>query len=560
MKISVNKIIKKAACMSVVMTLLLCSVGLVVLADGPVTGVSLDKDTLNITVGKQATLVATVTPESAPNKNVTWSSSDPAIASVNSEGTVTAVSVGSANITAMTDDGNFTATCTVNVTPKLASIASISTTSFDLYAGETARLTADLEPDSATNVVWSSDNQNVATVGNEVGNAVVTAIAPGTANITVASDDGNIKAQSTVTVKRHVSGISLDQTSLETCAGDTITLTALISPEDATDKTVIWSSSNDEIASVADGIVTILSAGTVDITATTQDGSLKATCTIAIKPDKISSPKYMVGNGLLTGVAKYTVLPIFKANLYNTGGDVRLYKPDGSELTGGIIGTGTIVKLSVGGKERDVLTVIVSGDADGDGGITVADYTLARLDILGLKPLVGNFRFSADVDGDGAITIKDYTLMRLDILNMKPISTAPPDLPAVADPRIQRFLEVALSLQGKPYVWGDEGPDSFDCSGYIYYCLNQAGYSVGRSTANTYSINEKWQYVDRNALQPGDLMFYWSDSKPGYIGHVGIYLGNGYHIHASSDYGYVVICRVEGWYDRKLSHGRRVFN
>jgi uncharacterized protein YjdB len=560
MKASVMRIIKKTACMSAVMTLLLCSAGLAVLADVAVTGVSLDKDTLNITVGKQETLIATVAPENAPNKNVTWTSSNPAIASVDSAGTITAVSVGSAIITVMTEDGNLTATCTVNVTPKLASIASINTTTFDLYVGETTRLTADLEPDSATNVVWSSDNQNVARVGSEVDSAVVTAVAPGTANITVASDDGNIKAQSAVTVKRRVSGISLDQTSLEMCAGDTITLTALISPEDATDKTVIWSSSNDEIASVADGIVTILSAGTAEITATAQDGSLKATCTITIKPDKISSPKYMVGNGLLTGVAKYTVLPIFKANLYNTGGDVRLYKPDGSELTGGIIGTGTTVKLSVGGRERDVLTVVVSGDADGDGGITVADYTLARLDILGLKPLAGNFRYGADVDGDGAITIKDYTLMRLDILNMKPISTTPPDLPMVADARIQRFLEVALSLQGKPYVWSEEGPDSFDCSGYVYYCLNQAGYSVGRSTANTYSINEKWQYVDRNALQPGDLMFYWSDSKPNYIGHVGIYLGNGYHIHASSDYGYVVICRVEGWYNRMLSHGRRVFN
>jgi cell wall-associated NlpC family hydrolase len=56
-------------------------------------------------------------------------------------------------------------------------------------------------------------------------------------------------------------------------------------------------------------------------------------------------------------------------------------------------------------------------------------------------------------------------------------------------------------------------------------------------------------------------MFYFSDeSNDGdHIGHIGIYLGNGYHIHASSSYGYVVICRVEGWYDTMLSHGRRVF-
>ena len=53
-------------------------------------------------------------------------------------------------------------------------------------------------------------------------------------------------------------------------------------------------------------------------------------------------------------------------------------------------------------------------------------------------------------------------------------------------------------------------------------------------------------------------MFYFDDDMAT-IGHVGVYLGNGYHIHASSDYGCVIICRVEGWYDRRLSHGRRVF-
>ncbi len=55
-------------------------------------------------------------------------------------------------------------------------------------------------------------------------------------------------------------------------------------------------------------------------------------------------------------------------------------------------------------------------------------------------------------------------------------------------------------------------------------------------------------------------MFYISDDNPDRIGHVGIYLGNGYHIHASSSYGYVVICQVDGWYDEMLSHGRRVYN
>jgi cell wall-associated NlpC family hydrolase len=150
--------------------------------------------------------------------------------------------------------------------------------------------------------------------------------------------------------------------------------------------------------------------------------------------------------------------------------------------------------------------------------------------------------------------------MRLDILGLKPIGGGLPDLPEVTDAKIRRFLDIALSKQGKRYVWGDEGPDSFDCSGFVHYCLNQAGYSVGRTTADGYSKKTNWARIEKNALQPGDIMFYFSDnpSDGDHIGHTGIYLGNGYHIHASSSNGCVIISQVKGWYDTMLSHGRRV--
>ena len=85
----------------------------------PVTGVSLDKDTLDLNKGESETLIATVAPEEAYNKNVSWSSGDPTIASVNNSGKVTAVGKGSTTITVTTEDGGFTDTCTVNVTAPL---------------------------------------------------------------------------------------------------------------------------------------------------------------------------------------------------------------------------------------------------------------------------------------------------------------------------------------------------------------------------------------------------------------------------------------------------------
>lgn len=358
-----------------------------------------------------------------------------------------------------------------------------------------------------------------------------------------------------------VEGVSLDRTSFVGCANDTFKLTATVSPTDAADKAVTWSSGNAEIATVSNGTVTILSAGTVSITATTADANKTAACAVTVKGDKLSSPKYIAADGRLTGVAKSTALPVFKTNFNNDEADIKVYKADGGEITRGLAGTGMTAKLFVGGKERDSVAVIVNGDSNGDGNISISDYTLARLDILGLKALSGSYRIGADVNRDGKISISDYTLMRLDILGLKPIGGGLPDLPEVANSKIRRFLDIALAQQGDPYVWGDEGPSSFDCSGLVHYCLNQAGYSVGRSTAHTYSLGRSgWTRVDKSALQPGDLMFFFSDnpSDGDHIGHTGIYLGNGYLIHASSSNGFVIISQKRGWYETMLSHGMRV--
>ena len=92
----------------------------------PVTGVTLDKSAMSLTVGGSGTLTATVAPDNATNKNVTWISSDEAVAAVNASGTVTAVAVGTATITATTEDGEKTATCSVTVTEPQEMVASVS--------------------------------------------------------------------------------------------------------------------------------------------------------------------------------------------------------------------------------------------------------------------------------------------------------------------------------------------------------------------------------------------------------------------------------------------------
>ena len=165
----------------------------------PVTGVSLNTSTLNLIEGGTGTLIATVEPNNATNRNVTWESSNTSVATVDANGLVTAVSAGTATITA-TADGK-SATCTVTVTAATVPVTGVTMnkTSTSLYVGDTETLTATVAPDNATNraVTWASSNPSVA----KVENGVVTALACGTAVITATTQDGNHTATCAVTVR-----------------------------------------------------------------------------------------------------------------------------------------------------------------------------------------------------------------------------------------------------------------------------------------------------------------------------------------------------------------------
>ena len=259
----------------------------------PVTSVTLDQTSASLKVGETVSLTATVKPDDATDKSVTWSSSNTSVATVSSSGIVTAIKAGSATITVKTNDGGKTATCSVTVKAATVPVTGVSlnTTSLSLTEGETQTLTATVSPSNATDksVTWSSNNTSVATVSST---GVVTAKSAGSAIIMVTTKDGSKTATCSVTVKAKtvsVTGVSLDYTSLTMTEGETQTLTATISPSNATDKSVTWSSSNTSVATVSSaGVVTAKAAGTVTITVKTNDGNKTATCIVTVQEEKPS--------------------------------------------------------------------------------------------------------------------------------------------------------------------------------------------------------------------------------------------------------------------------------
>jgi uncharacterized protein (TIGR02145 family) len=183
--------------------------------DAAVTGITLNKDALNLSVGQEEVLEFTILPSNANNKKVSWTSNNPEVATV-LFGVVSAKKEGTAIITVTTEDGGKTATCTVTVVATTIPVTGV-TLNHSLYQLETGHnftLTATVLPQNASNkaVTWSSSSESVARVN---ANGTVTAVSAGTAIITVTTEDGNKQAVCTLTVRpvpgrvtdcRHVPG------------------------------------------------------------------------------------------------------------------------------------------------------------------------------------------------------------------------------------------------------------------------------------------------------------------------------------------------------------------
>lgn len=251
-----------------------------------VTGISMSETTVELKPGETHQLTATVLPQNASNAEVTWYSDKESVAKVSQSGLVSAVSTGEATIHVVTSDGGKMATCLVKVGTPVKGIT-LSVSSKTLYVGDPSLdISATLTPANATDksLEWSSSDPEVASIAPGAAlRAVIKPLKPGKTTITATTKDGGFTASCEVTVKRHVSGVSLNKASLTLYVGETESLAATVAPEDASDKTVAWSSDNSAVASVSNGKVTANKPGTAVIKVVTNDLSKEAACTVTVK-------------------------------------------------------------------------------------------------------------------------------------------------------------------------------------------------------------------------------------------------------------------------------------
>ena len=247
-------------------------------------GVSLDKSSLILDEGLSSKLTAIVSPADATDA-ITWSatSTPSGAVSVDATGKVSTYMTGQGVVTVTC--GNYSAQCEVTVVTNTTAAVKIDALSEVLYPGSEVMMKATPRPSTLTSpIIWSSSNTDVATINENTG--VLTAVMPGSAVISATC--GDITGKYVITVLPvEATDITLNQSSLTMNPGDSETLTATVIPDNTTYSVVTWTSNDDNVVTVTDGIVTAVAPGRATVTAIC--GTVTAICTVLVNEIPVES-------------------------------------------------------------------------------------------------------------------------------------------------------------------------------------------------------------------------------------------------------------------------------
>ena len=328
----------------------------------PVKGVTVTPDSVVVPKNGVQKLKAAVVPANASNQELVYKSSNETVAIVSKDGIITGLNEGWATITVCAKENEaIYATCTVKVgLPVYVTKITLDTTNVTMWAGATRQLGVSIEPANADikSVTYGSSNPDVAIVSST---GLITARKAGAATITVTAKDGSGKSAScAVIVKQPVTGIQISPNGYTLVKGDVKQLSATVKPDDASNKEVIWTSSNPAVAAVAaDGRVTAVNEGSCFITATSKDNaSIKASCTIVVGTPVTSVSLTPQTASMKTGETIMLFASVLPTNASNKGVTWSWESKDGASI---ILTNGAVKAMKAG-------TVTVTAKAADNSG------------------------------------------------------------------------------------------------------------------------------------------------------------------------------------------------
>ena len=452
-----------------------------------------------------------VTVSSGSANEVTYTSSNPSVATVNSKGLLTTVGAGRATITAETYNG-LKATCAVTVTEKPYT-AAFGTTQMTLGVSQTATPVVNVKAQDGSDA--AADLKFTVVQGQEyvrvdANTGVITALKAGTSVISVTThNDVRASNSCTVTVIAAPTAIKLSDSGIYLGVKDTYKLTARVTAPKGADTGVTWTSSDTGVATVSStGLVTAKATGTVTITAETSNG-LTAECAVKVFKAPTSITLSPASGSIYVGeFGQYTVKMSSGsfASITFTSSDPSVADIDENGVVEGISpGTVTITATAYNGKKSTAKLTVKkqSGSGSGSGG---------------------SYGYDADIES---------------------------------------VIGLAESVLGMPYKskggYKSESPDGFDCSGLVYWAywfganIKLKDSPSGQCNDSTY---ERIDSVDD--LERGDVVCFHGDGSSS-CNHTGIYLGGGEFIHASSAASGVIITEIsKDYYARNFICGRRI--
>ena len=306
------------------------------------TSITLNSTELTVNMGRAQTLRATVGPNNADDKNVTWETSDASVATVNN-GRVTPVSVGECTITCRsTNFPSVAANCKVTVNQLVERVA-FTTSTANVNVGSTTILFLQISPSNATNqsVTYTSSNTNIATVDAD---GTIHGVKRGTATITATAADGSGRRGSVkVSVLQPVTGVHMYSDIVYADVNESVTARAVLEPTDASNLAMTWTSADPSIATVKGAknrpTVTGKSWGETTITGVTEDGGYTTTFTVKVgnydKALKITD-LYLQDNKIKLNVRNYSNMTItrfyFTLTCYDVNGNPLVVTSDGSNV------------------------------------------------------------------------------------------------------------------------------------------------------------------------------------------------------------------------------------
>ncbi|OHX64746.1 hypothetical protein NH26_24600 [Flammeovirga pacifica] len=333
-----------------------------------VTGVTLNSNAENLTTGQTVQLSSTIAPIDATDKTVSWMTDNASVATVDANGLVKAIGAGDATITVTTNDGSFTAVAQITVTEDVTCVAATSITIDNeltvLDIENCVQLTATVGPENhcAVTTVWSTSDETVATID---ANGNLCAVASGTVTVKAETSDGLLSDSFEVMVNIPTTGISIENGNVTLKEGETLQLSASITPIDASNVDFTWSSSNENVVSIsAEGLITAVSEGVATITVTSEVGNFTATIDVTVEAVNEEDPTNVED---LANVAP-TVYPmpasdvLYIKGLINDNYSISLYTLEGKQLLSENDRVNGIYELSVSGIPSGVYFLNIKGN------------------------------------------------------------------------------------------------------------------------------------------------------------------------------------------------------